>query len=244
MPVRTIMRDSASYDILLKAATEPEYMKDAAMRQQLFDRLWYIAGEMDEFKDIIPYEIRDLLEGDIPYFSSVINGNNIYSSQGSVINNYYDKTIKEHIVDKIKNMDIQIENAQIELIRKCLAYPVKRWELKENKKDYSIFPSACKIMEDTDLIESSKKIFEMIENLAYQNKIEKDIGWMNLNATSSGCWSFMPMDNTLYEGTLGIGIFAAQLYRLTGDERFKGILESIINSSCKFDQLYRSEIDM
>lgn len=240
LPIRTIMRDTASYAILLKAATEPKYMKDAAMRQQLFDRLWNIAGEMDKFNDIVPYEIHDLLEGDVPYFSSVINSKNIYSSQGKEITGYYEKTINDQIADRIKNMDAGNENAQIDLIKKSLAYPVKRWEFKENKKDYTISLTDCIMAEASDLIEESKKVFEMIKDLAYQDKSEKDIGWLNLNAASNSCWAFMPMDNTLYEGTLGVGIFAAQLYKLTGDENCKEILESIIGSSHKFEKLYRN----
>ena len=244
MPVRTILRDTASYGVLLKASTEPHYMQDAAIREQLFDRLWYMVSEMENFIGIVPYEIYDLLNGDVPYFSSFINKRELYDGKNSEVCIYYEKTIVEQVAEKIKNMDAIDEEKQKDFIKKSMAEPIKRWELKEKKINYNKNLNEFKEITDGELIEKALDIAFIIEKMSYRDVDNMDIGWININITSSGQWGFMPMDNTLYEGTLGIAIFMAQLFHITKNDRVKKILDHIINSSRIFNKCYRNGNDI
>lgn len=238
-PVRTILRDTANYGTLLKASTETGYMSDASNREQLFDRLWYITHEMNNFELIVPYEIRDMSNGDIPYFSSTINNRTIYDSYGNEIGIYYKNTIADEISKKILNMCDGDKRMQIDFIRKSLAQPIKRWELKETKKNYDINLSSYKEISNEELVREVYGIANVIEKMASYGEDGKDIGWMNIRITPNGQWAFMPMDNTLYEGTMGIGIFMAQLFSLTKNEKYGKMLYAIIESSNRFNSCYR-----
>ena len=219
-------------------------MQDAAIREQLFDRLWYMVSEMENFIGIVPYEIYDLLNGDVPYFSSFINKRELYDGKNSEVCIYYEKTIVEQVAEKIKNMDAIDEEKQKDFIKKSMAEPIKRWELKEKKINYNKNLNEFKEITDGELIEKALDIAFIIEKMSYRDVDNMDIGWININITSSGQWVFMPMDNTLYEGTLGIAIFMAQLFHITKNDRVKKILDHIINSSRIFNKCYRNGNDI
>ncbi len=246
-PVRTIMRNTANYSVLLKASTESKYMSNAAMRNQLFDRLWVITESKKEFRYIVPNEIEDLLLGDVPYFYTYINSSYLYNSKGEIINEYQITSMYLKVIQKIEAMDNYDKYNQIEFIKKSMAEPIKRWELKEVKKDYSnIIHNRKNIIYKKQILELCRQIFNEIEEMAYyEDKNKKnEIGWIDLRINSGGQWTFMPMDNTLYEGTMGIAIVLAQLYLLTDEMKYIKMLKRILKSSDKYDSNYRDEKEL
>lgn len=246
-PVRTIMRNTANYSVLLKASTESKYMSDAAMRNQLFDRLWAIVENKEEFRYIVQNEIDDLLLGDIPYFYTYINSSDLYNSKGETINGYQITPMYLKVIRKIEAMNNYDKNNQIEFIRKSMAKPIKRWELKELKKDYSyIIHNKKNIIHKKQAFELCMQIFNKINEMAYYKSENKknEVCWIDLRINTGGQWTFLPMDNTLYEGTLGIAIMLAQLYLLTHEKDYMKMLKMILNSSERYDRYYRDEKEL
>ena len=71
--VRTILRDTQSYSVVLKTSTHPKYLFDGIYRNKLFDKMWAIVKKDKRFLNIVTSEIRDIMEGDITYFYSYLN---------------------------------------------------------------------------------------------------------------------------------------------------------------------------
>lgn len=244
-PVRTILRDTASYGVLLKASTEPKYMSNASMRNQLFDRLWLMVESKEEFQSIVPDEIDDLLLGDVPYFFTYINSSFLYNSKGEIVKGYKNVPMHFEVKKRIMEMSDCDKNFQLKLIQESMAKPIKRWDLKEIKKDYSdIVYSGKDIISRDIILDECKNILKEIENMAFIEEESDEIGWIDLRVNSGEQWAFLPMDNTLYEGILGIGVVLAQLYTITGEKHHINLIRKILNSSEKFNEKYKRGHDL
>ncbi|WP_144497274.1 DUF4135 domain-containing protein, partial [Bacillus pumilus] len=73
----------------INESAHPDYMRDALYLEQLYDRLWYYPY-VD--KRLIPHEIKDMLEGDVPFFTTKTNSRDLYASTGVVIENMFDSS--------------------------------------------------------------------------------------------------------------------------------------------------------
>lgn len=245
LPVRTIVRHTANYGVLLKAATEPKYMSDAVMRNQLFDRLWLMVQCREEFAYLVPYEIEDMKAGDVPYFYTYINSDSLYSGNGEIVKNYHIKPMCQEVKERILEMDEEDKEFQVELIRESMAKPIKRWELKEVKKDYSYVVNEKDCSFEKELVLSECKcIMKKIEKLAFVESTTNQMSWIDLRISRGGQWGFMPMENALYSGTLGIGVVLAQLYTITKDDYYLKMVQKILNSSETFEKDYAEGYDL
>ncbi len=242
-PIRVIFRDTSKYGVILKASTERKYLTDIVKRKELFERMWLITKEYEELTPVISDEIRDIDGGDVPYFYSYINASFIYNSLDKKVDNYEQKPLSTIIKKRINSLNDEDKNFQIELIKQSMAEPVKRWELKENKKSYiSVTGEEEKTINEDVIMDRCKDVMEQIEKLSFQGN--NDIGWVDLRISSGGQWVFLPMDNTLYEGTMGIALLAAQLYVLTGVDDYHILVNKILNSSEIYMNKYKARTSL
>ncbi|VHC13691.1 salivaricin A modification enzyme [Streptococcus pyogenes] len=85
---RALFRNTSDYGKYLQASTNPKYLFSEKKRKNLFSIL-YEAKHIEHF--IVDNEIKDLMNGDIPYFSMDTRGN-VYNSVGTLIGNLGDTT--------------------------------------------------------------------------------------------------------------------------------------------------------
>ncbi|VGT78725.1 salivaricin A modification enzyme [Streptococcus pyogenes] len=85
---RALFRNTSDYGKFLQASTNPKYLFSEKKRKNLFSIL-YEAKHIEHF--IVDNEIKDLMNGDIPYFSMDTRGN-VYNSVGTLIGNLGDTT--------------------------------------------------------------------------------------------------------------------------------------------------------
>lgn len=76
MKTRAIFRNTSDYGKFLQASTNPKYLFSEKKRENLFSIL-HESKHIEQF--IVVSEIKDLMNGDIPYFSMDTSGN-VYNS--------------------------------------------------------------------------------------------------------------------------------------------------------------------
>lgn len=237
-PVRVILRDTAKYSLLLRASTEEKYMGDAKYRNQLFDRLWSIVREEKSFTKIVKAEAEDLCNGDVPYFYTFLPSVNLYDSKNREIPDFFEDSVYDNVRKKIGSLCSEDKEFQIKLIQQSMAIPVKRWELRETKKDYRKIVSS-KFVKKEDVKREVLKLYDKIGEMSYDKYSSLDIVYPNLKILPTSQWAFIPMDNTLYEGELGVSLFVAALYLSEPKKEYQDLINRIIIFSEMYEKKYK-----
>ncbi|VHA90246.1 DUF4135 domain-containing protein [Streptococcus pyogenes] len=123
---RALFRNTSDYGKFLQASTNPKYLFSEKKRKNLFSIL-YEAKHIEHF--IVDNEIKDLMNGDIPYFSMDTRGN-VYNSVGTLIGNLGDTT---SLFDSITILNDERLKFTCELLEIVLKKPIKHWEREKGK---------------------------------------------------------------------------------------------------------------
>src|SRR5437764_2772760 len=75
--VRVIVRDTYTYSLLLSESLHPDLMRDALDLERFFDRLWVGIEKHPYRAEVIAAERADLLNGDVPLFSTRPDSRNL-----------------------------------------------------------------------------------------------------------------------------------------------------------------------
>lgn len=236
IPIRTIVRNTKQYSTLLKASTDPENLTDFSIQEKLFERLRITLKDNPKLSGIIPSEIKDLRNGDIPYFSSELFTSDIVDSMGKRHVNFMDIPVSSLVIEKIESLSEEKRDWQIRYIRQALAKPIKRWELKSKKIDYSIMQPVES--NTATVISEAKHIESMIRTAAYIHESGEDMNWIDISISSASQWYIHPMDSSLYDGVLGPALFYAALYHITGENEYLHFLKMSMRSSEKYLSRY------
>ncbi|EOI9067763.1 TPA: DUF4135 domain-containing protein [Streptococcus pyogenes] len=123
---RALFRNTSDYGKFLQASTNPKYLFSEKKKKNLFSIL-YEAKHIEHF--IVDNEIKDLMNGDIPYFSMDTTGN-VYNSVGTLIGNLGDTT---SLFDSITILNDERLKFTCELLEIVLKKPIKHWEREKGK---------------------------------------------------------------------------------------------------------------
>ncbi|HES3030759.1 TPA: DUF4135 domain-containing protein [Streptococcus pyogenes] len=123
---RALFRNTSDYGKFLQASTNPKYLFSEKKRKNLFSIL-YEAKHIERF--IVDNEIKDLMNGDIPYFSMDTRGN-VYNSVGTLIGNLGDTT---SLFDSITILNDERLKFTCELLEIVLKKPINHWEREKGK---------------------------------------------------------------------------------------------------------------
>ncbi|MBW3273667.1 DUF4135 domain-containing protein [Streptococcus pyogenes] len=126
LKTRAIFRNTSDYGKFLQASTNPKYLFSEKKRENLFSIL-HESKHIEQF--IVVSEIKDLMNGDIPYFSMDTRGN-VYNSVGTLIGNLGDTT---SLFDSITTLNDERLKFTCELLEIVLKKPIKHWEREKGK---------------------------------------------------------------------------------------------------------------
>ncbi|HES4263546.1 TPA: DUF4135 domain-containing protein [Streptococcus pyogenes] len=126
LKTRAIFRNTSDYGKFLQASTNPKYLFSEKKRENLFSIL-HESKHIEQF--IVVSEIKDLMNGDIPYFSMDTSGN-VYNSLGTVIGNLGETT---SLFDNIATLNDERMKFTCEFLGIVLKKPIKHWEREKGK---------------------------------------------------------------------------------------------------------------
>ncbi|SET33400.1 type 2 lantibiotic biosynthesis protein LanM [Oceanobacillus limi] len=232
--VRVILRSTQIYATFIDSSYHPDYLTDGDSRERLVNLLWTAKKNNPDFEDIIMYECRDVLKGDIPYFYCYTNSRDLYHPLGKVKSDYYNISNFDCLMERIGTLSITDMKEQLSFIENSLIaqYSNHNHQSNETIRDYSN-NSPIELLNNTDqFLELAQLVGNDLKNDAIIGE-DNDITWLGMNLSMNDQLMFSPVESDLYDGLLGIGLFYANLYRVTQNEENKVLAEKCIQTAVK-----------
>lgn len=214
--VRQVLRATSVYVKFLEASLHPKYLRDKKDRYRVLS----IIKSKDKsvkysYQKQYEEEITALENLDIPYFSSSLDSKDLYANNKSNINDYYNNTLMEILINNLNRLSDEDLKKQLYFIRLSISTLTKNmWEESINSKinDIEYFKF------ENSFIEHSKSIADFLFDNAIWDESNTECTW--LMQLIDGNEIKMGMNNfTLYEygGTI---IFLITLGEELGENKY------------------------
>jgi len=242
---RMLIRSSQVYGNLLQYILQPYYLKDGFDYSMTTDRL-VNAFLYDAHESIIPQlmnvfhsEKRAVERGEIPIFYGEPGGEGILDEEGLLFDRYFEKSAIENARVKISEFSEEDLMIQLQIIEKSMAAEVRSVHEYFSKQDEE---SECgkekqPLLAKDELLKEAEAIYaEIMENRFIAKN--GDYSWLaeQYDLSRSGT-SLNIMGPFLYDGILGIAVFAAALYALTRREDCYKTAEHCLGKTGEFLKL-------
>ncbi|MGC5328581.1 type 2 lanthipeptide synthetase LanM family protein [Brevibacillus sp. SYSU BS000544] len=232
--VRVILRDTYVYTAMLRAGFHPINLQNGLDRDQLYDFMWRIVEINPIMTDLIASECMDLLEGDVPMFTTRIDSTDIWDTMGKRIPSFFHQSGFMAVLQKLENLDHEDCQTQVSLIRATMM-TLERWVEKEirlgqGKKRSENERETPKIERET-FVQAAKRIGNYLAERAIWGDRKEDVTWIGMGVQNDTNWHFSVMDGSLYKGTLGMTFFYAYLAKETGEQAFENLARASLRSS-------------
>ena len=208
--IRVVPRATHGYGMLLSHMLHPDYLRDALDRERLLDLLWAGIEENPHLLPLIQSERRDLMEADVPIFTTHPASTAVFTSSGESIDGFLQKTgfdLSRKTVAALGPEDLQ---RQTWFIRASIAtLDLQKDEL--TRKSYKpVWPSSTLVRKELTprLIEEARRVGKRLQELALQE--EHHATWIGF-AYVNKIWSLDPVFEDLYGGSSGIILALAYL---------------------------------
>ena len=208
--VRVVARATRSYGTVLSQSLHPEYLRDALDLDRLLDFLWSGIEDNRHLLRLIQPERHDLLQGDVPIFTTYPASRDLFTSTGEKIEAYVAKTGMELARERIEGMGEEDRRRQIWFIGASLAtLDLGAEELKWAKYQPIWTSSRCSRMQlRSALIEEACRVGDRLVELALQDGTHA--GWIGF-AYVKKSWSLDALLEDLYGGSPGVILVMAYL---------------------------------
>lgn len=220
---RCMIRNTQQYSMYMNTAGFPAFMT-ARHRQQLFFWQLYNSDKVQgPWKaQIIGYEAASLCGRDIPYFYT--NGKRcaLFDSLGHEYENYLRETPFCDFEARLAALDEADRKFQLGIIRLSMdVLPAKGdnyvnsyMERKQSHRD-RYHQEAC--------MDAAVRIGEHLLDMMIYDDDHREVIWPALKyfGNDEADWYLNVQDMYLYDGLAGTGLFLSELWRATGDFRFK-----------------------
>lgn len=207
--VRNVIKTTQSYGDLLDYSTHPSCMVDYIEREKLFENLW-MHGYANSKP--IPYEIRDMLQHDIPIFFNPVDSNDLLASQGERIKDMYPLKAIDLELEQLKNYSKAEEAEQLDYLKTSFGI-YHSTDLQKKKVSFTAG------IHNDDFLAGAIGIGEAITEAAFIG--ENSIAWKTIEETSPDNYVVDVMNENLYDGITGMYLFLSELYFITEYSEFK-----------------------
>jgi type 2 lantibiotic biosynthesis protein LanM len=227
---RHLMRPTEVYALLLRERSHPDVVQDALDQERYLDRLWMITNTHPHLRRLVAIERADLWEGDIPAFWTTPSSRALFSSQGSVLPDFFEETGLEVVHTRLLSLHEKDLACQIWMIRAAIASTVLEDQKRENTwclpfRPHSSIPSGSATPER--LQHAALTLGDRLASLALFHG--NDIGWLDIVFCRSQEWKILAANNDLYSGLSGIALFMAYLGKIGQSNRFTYLARQIVS---------------
>lgn len=208
--VRVVARATRSYGALLSQSLHPEYLRDALDLDRLLDCLWSGIEDNRHLLRLIPAERQDLLQGDVPIFTTTPVSRDLFTSTGEKIEGYFVKTGMELARERVEGLSEEDRRRQIWFIGASLATldeGAEELKLAEYQPIRTSSPCGRKQLRSA-LIDEACRVGDRLAELALQDGMHA--GWIGF-AYVKKSWSLDALLEDLYGGLPGLILVLAYL---------------------------------
>ncbi|MET8150004.1 type 2 lanthipeptide synthetase LanM family protein [Actinoplanes sp. NPDC049668] len=216
--VRITFRPSRTYALLLDGATHPDLLRDDAGRVRAFGVLSN-ASAADELRaPLVEHEVADLRRGDIPFFTALAGGRDVWTATGACLPGLLPGTGLDDAAATLAAMGAADLHDQEWIVRATLA---SRHPVDGGHRAAAALPGPVPGHEAGPfrLLTAACGLADQI--LARGVTGGDRVNWLGLEIVDGVRWMVLPMGASLANGYLGVALFLAQLAELTGIARYR-----------------------
>jgi type 2 lantibiotic biosynthesis protein LanM len=224
--VRVLARHTKYYAVLHVASYHPDILRDGAVRDRHYDRLWAEVANVPALANFIRGEREDLRRNDIPVFTAELGGTDVLTADGERVPGLIRKSGLQAVEERVRSLDEDDLQRQVWLIRASMAaaatdlspalvypsYPLDRTPAPER-------PTGA------ELVETADEIAQRLLAVAFRDGRQAE--WLGTNSARGQSWSIGTLGPDLYHGLTGVGVFFAAIGAATGDPAYLGITRDI-----------------
>jgi type 2 lantibiotic biosynthesis protein LanM len=123
--VRFLARPTRTYQIVLDKSYHPDYLRDSADRELLFERLWrprpVRSTGPDRSSELFESELDDLRDDCIPLFWTTADSRDLRDGRERVFRDYFPRSALEVAVDRLRRLGSEDRERQLWMIRAAFA---------------------------------------------------------------------------------------------------------------------------
>jgi type 2 lantibiotic biosynthesis protein LanM len=220
--VRAILRATSVYGSLLRESFHPDLLRDALDRDRLFDRLWVAIPQSDYLARVTYAEGEDLLNGDIPFFTSRTDSVDVWTSAHERVANFFAEPAMERVRRRLQRMGESDQVRQTWFIRASMAVLSPAGH--ESPRTPTPASHSASRVNRASLLSAARAIGDRIEALSLRG--DQDASWIGLTPLNEHDWTLAPLGLDLYDGLPGLAMFLAYLGKLTGEHRYTALAQA------------------
>lgn len=223
-PIRVLLRPTAAYSALLEESFHPKVLRDGVERERVLGQLWWATASQPILKRVVFSEYKQMLDGDVPYFSSTPDSVDLTSSDEELVYSVFSVSglsIAEERIHRMSDSDLDQHRWLIRASVLCLG-----------EEPRPSIRTQRSIESGSTFVDVSAAIGERLEALAIRSS-DGD-SWLSLNAMSSTAashrnhYSVGVVGSDLYDGLAGISLYLAYLASATSHKPFQHLAEGAL----------------
>lgn len=227
--IRVILRPTWIYGQLIRESYHPDLLKDALERDRFIDFLWGYAELLPYSNEILKAERDDLLQGDIPLFTTQPNSCDLWTSRDVCIKDYFDVPSMSLVKRSILNLDSLDLQRQLWFIRASFATLSIGENIRPPAPQTDATPSRpCDAVGKELFLSAATEIGNQLAKLALS--AEDETTWIGLTLVHRNKWELRPSGLDLYSGLSGIILFLGYLAKISNNQRFENLTWSATNA--------------
>ncbi|HZP16904.1 MAG TPA: type 2 lanthipeptide synthetase LanM [Terriglobales bacterium] len=222
--MRAILRATSAYGSLLRESFHPDLLRDGLDRDRLFDRLWVAVPQSAHLARVICAEGEDLLNGDVPFFTSRTDSVDVWTSAHERVADFFAEPAIERVRRRLRRMGESDQVRQIWFIRASMAVLSPAGH--ESPRTPAPTGHSERAVDSASLLSAARAIGDRIEALSLRG--DQDACWIGLTPLNEHDWTLTPLGLDLYDGLPGVAMFLAYLGKLTGEHRYTTLAQAAV----------------
>ncbi|MFF0623795.1 type 2 lanthipeptide synthetase LanM family protein [Streptomyces sp. NPDC004296] len=225
-PVRFLPRASFVYAKVVTQSMHPDFLRDALDRERSTARLCAGRYAGPAGAAVVRAEMDAVLRGDIPLFQALPGARKLMLDDGRSVPGFFDEPVLTAVRGRIEAMGPEDQALQERIIAGSF---VGRVDVGLLEKPPSAASRHGRRRTRTagagELADAATAIGDRVRRLA----IVRDgrVGWIAPKDVAYGVWDLAALDEDLYSGLSGIGLYLARLGHLSGHRRFTSLASDI-----------------
>jgi type 2 lantibiotic biosynthesis protein LanM len=228
---RFIHRATALYSLILRRALHPAHVRDGldfGIQLDLLARNELTTTDKPKIWPLTQVEMTALWQMDIPRFTARGDENALRMGSGGRIDGCFIDSAWNVARTKIGNLNDEDLRWQLSLITGSLDVRIANLATSWPIADTGEINGMIEVPGRDALLDIAIRLAKDIEAKAYRQG-NGELGWMVLNySPAAERYTLQPMENDLYNGRAGVGLFFAALERITPGSPYRDLADATL----------------
>ena len=239
--IRVVFRPTSVYHTYLQESLHPDCLRDALERDQFLDHLWDFTPLLShpQYAALLTAERLDLLQGDIPLFTTRPSSRDVYTSRGERLPEYFSAPPIDGARECIQGMHEDDLARQQWIIEASLTTMF----MDTNQQRKLPLSTSSRTVTAQELVTEACAIGDRLRALALDGE-QGSKQWLGVvlerEEQDQYAWNLQPADYILYDGLAGIILFLAYLGAATRIETYTELARAALPTLWRMVNLQRA----